>query len=712
MRGTLPFAVFALFLAGSTIHERVYLFPEPIDALSVGVERGAIALEVRARTDGGWIPWKSLAIEEEFDPLLRESNLVIFPKSVAVVHLRGGTQRYSLHPIRVARGPVRYEVAARDAVPRPKILSRRAWGADELLLVTGDRTSRSDVERTTDNGQGNGEIPERIRECEEWQRNFPQEFKRARRVTQTSDGKMLRWPQEYSPRVSLLVVHHTAIQVTGDERPSVERVRALYAYHAQNRGWGDIGYHYLLDEEGQIYEGRAGGDYVVGGHVYCSNVGTIGIALLGNFEVEQPTQVQMQSLQWLLDTLARQYSIDLEQQVTFHGKRLQAIVGHREIVSTDCPGYYVWETLNQVRRHVQASDLTASIRFPQPIVRKSLPKERVTTHAKTSVETRGGNDRLVRLRRKIRRYERTGTSRRTPPAWQTPGTRAPAARLQGPTPARGSPSVASETARIRIRLTKEEGGMERCEHVDLPSLRTRYRGTIECRVIASELMLIHELPLEEYLWGLLEEPDTEPFEKQRAFAIAARTYAAYYLDRAHRKFPGMPYDGSDDPAEFQGYGGLAFEGQNPKWVKAVKSTESQVLTVNGEVVRAAYFHSDDGRTRAPEEAGWRDFPFAEVFQSKPDPWCTGFPLSGHGVGMSGCGAEGQATEGRTAEEILEYYYPGTRLKPFRSLESPRSTTSPVVRVLVQRGEIFSHCRFSLEDPAAGQGTALEGTCAR
>lgn len=163
--------------------------------------------------------------------------------------------------------------------------------------------------------------------------------------------------------------------------------------------------------------------------------------------------------------------------------------------------------------------------------------------------------------------------------------------------------------------------------------------------------------------GLAEEPDTEPYEKQRAFAIAARTYAAYYMNPDNlRKFPNMPYDGDDSPARFQLYEGKTYEARHPNWVKAVKSTAGEVLTLKGQVIRAPYFSADDGRTRTPEEAGWKNFPFAEVFTSKEDPWCAGETLRGHGVGMSGCGAEGQANEGKTGEEILSYYYPGTMLK--------------------------------------------------
>jgi stage II sporulation protein D len=189
-----------------------------------------------------------------------------------------------------------------------------------------------------------------------------------------------------------------------------------------------------------------------------------------------------------------------------------------------------------------------------------------------------------------------------------------------------------------------------------------YRGAIECRVLDGKLVLINEIPMEEYLRGLAEEPDSEPYEKQRAFAIAARTYGLYYLSSQYRKFPGMPYDGSDSPAEFQSYAGVSFEAANPRWLQAVESTKNAVLKYQGELFKPAYFSSNDGRTRSPEEIGWRNFPAAAVFQSKPDPWCTGMTLRGHGVGMSGCGALGQAKEGKTGEQILQYYYPGAEIR--------------------------------------------------
>ncbi|MBI2117265.1 N-acetylmuramoyl-L-alanine amidase, partial [Candidatus Peregrinibacteria bacterium] len=370
------------------------VFDPPIDALSVTLPNISATAEVHGWDGERWTQWFPLAIEEEFDPLLRESNLVIFPRPVTRIELRRRVTHswlaplapqgdnlppIILNPIRVAKDlprilsasllPTPYPTDRGRAGPLPptRILSRKEWGADDSLRFAGKESQRSDLapDKAVDAAEnGNGIVPERLRECEEWQRQYPGEFRSARTIRSDTNRQTYRWPLQYSPSVKLLVVHHTAQNVAGDERPPIERVRALYAYHADSRGWGDIGYHYLIDERGQIYEGRAGGEKVIGGHAYCWNTGTISIAMLGNFDIEQPTQVQMQSLQWLLSDLAQTYGIDLGSSVRMHGKTFPAIVGHRDLLSTDCPGYYVRETLSQVREHVWKGDILAAVRFP------------------------------------------------------------------------------------------------------------------------------------------------------------------------------------------------------------------------------------------------------------------------------------------------------------------------------------------------------------
>lgn len=639
----------------------------------------------------------------------------------------------------------------------PRILTRTEWGADESLLLTSTEEQKP-AENQISADEGNG-IAERMKQCLAAQQSYPQEFRAARTVKENAQGKKLLWPQSYSPSVKMIVVHHTAQTLRDDPRSPLERMRALYVYHAKTLGWGDIGYHYVIDEDGAIYEGRAGGDNVIGGHAYCANVGTLGVALMGNFETEEPSQIQVLSLQWLLKNLTDRYGLDPQHTIKFHGDSKEVIVGHRDVVSTACPGYFLAGVLNQVRQHVANGDIAARVSFPPPLNENYVDRtdarrsERLrtlkidptaptlTVIGDTSVPVRPGgqvtvsllfraggssvqrrariasvmrssqrigiwqlldqeNMRIrqeifaprllhegevetIRLRIQVPEIPATysvdfgpvtimldaqGRRTRSPIAESVPVTSTETDRINIPTPGaqRQASSVSSASSAssvssplIRIRLTTRETGAASCATYDIASIAKQYRGEVTCTVIGGKTALINDVDLEEYLAGLSEEPDTEPYEKQRAFAVAARSYAAFYLDGQNRKFPGMPYDGDDSPARFQSYTGIVAERANPRWVRAVKSTAGQVLTVQGQLVKAAYFSSDDGHTRTPAENGWKDFPFEQVFASKPDPWCKGLPMAGHGVGMSGCGAKGQAKEGKTAEQILQYYYPGT-----------------------------------------------------
>ncbi|MDQ3327860.1 MAG: N-acetylmuramoyl-L-alanine amidase, partial [Chloroflexota bacterium] len=92
-----------------------------------------------------------------------------------------------------------------------------------------------------------------------------------------SSGKEI-WDREYLP-ITKAVLHDTVTR-NNDPNPAAT-VRSIYYYHAVTRGWGDIGYNYLIDEQGRIYEGRYGGQNVVGGHALCYNFGTLGISALG-----------------------------------------------------------------------------------------------------------------------------------------------------------------------------------------------------------------------------------------------------------------------------------------------------------------------------------------------------------------------------------------------------------------------------------------------
>ncbi len=800
-------------------------FAEPVDAISFGLPGSDRDLEVSYKHEGKWTDWRTLAVEDEQDPGLTETNLLMLPEGVTDFRVRGADEGYEVHPIRVAKGPARVETAARVAMATPKILSRGQWGADESILFVSPDTKHSDANVSAGDNAATTSS-QRVRDCQDAQKNYPEQFEVQSTMETDASGRHYKWPLSYSKDVNLLVVHHTALYISDDDRDPAERMRALYQYHAENRGWGDIGYNYVIDEKGQIYEGRTGGRHVVAGHAYCNNVGTIGISLMGNFELEQPSQAQVQSLQWLLKELSVTYGINPANGVEHHGKKfLTPFVGHRDLVSTDCPGYYMYGAMGQVTANVRSGKVDAAVKFPGVVKKSSsssskpVPvargvtkvseglaavgrtgltlapgaKQRISLtyvapqtgiHAngriaqvalsdngillfqeedgnqipvKTSLASQydvpGGEVLQISLllqapwdvgsywfeiggikytlqtsgrRSRVDTYANPFESRpsvstsssssvtvrqvtRPPVVRPTSVPRVSSSRISSP-PAYVVPENAA-TARIRLSSTDpatvwfENGGTVDGKRVlandnvrltvsgnscraqvtgvdtsgaslalkpasgvmSIDSVNgkvRRYRGTLECRVIDGQLVLINVIGLEDYLRGLAEEPDTEPYQKQRAFAIAARSYMAYYMQSDKRKFPGMPYDGTDSPATFQAYGGYDLEAANPMWVKAVNSVNGQVLTYAGQIVRAPYFSSDDGKTRTPEQAGWNNFPFSqELFRAKDDPWCKGFPMAGHGVGMSGCGAEGQANEGKTAEQILQYYYPGTVLRP-------------------------------------------------
>jgi peptidoglycan hydrolase-like amidase len=217
-----------------------------------------------------------------------------------------------------------------------------------------------------------------------------------------------------------------------------------------------------------------------------------------------------------------------------------------------------------------------------------------------------------------------------------------------------------------IRFIPDEGGImeiKSWEHQPAwnQSLNdNRFRGIIEVRVVNDKTAYINELPLEDYLKGLGEVSNNALFEKQKVIAVLARTYARFYMQDENRKFPGLPYDGNDDPAVFQKYLGYGLEIRSPNYVGAVAITKDEVVTYNSELVKTPYFNQSDGATKSAEEVwGWTHTPY---LKSVADPWCDGLTRNGHGVGLSGYGATKQAEEGKTYDDIIKYYYQGVEVE--------------------------------------------------
>ena len=187
-----------------------------------------------------------------------------------------------------------------------------------------------------------------------------------------------------------------------------------------------------------------------------------------------------------------------------------------------------------------------------------------------------------------------------------------------------------------------------------------FRGSLELRYSEdrNKLYLINELKLEEYMRGIAEASNYLPQEFLKALMIAARTYAQYNLN-VGGKHPAA-YFTLNASAYDQVYRGHGSEIRLPNVMEAVEETRGVMVTYNDDIVVTPYFSQSDGRTRAWEEVWWGSG--KPWLISKPDPYCAGRKMWGHGVGFSAYGGRKMAEAGKNFEEILKYYYTEIELK--------------------------------------------------
>lgn len=189
--------------------------------------------------------------------------------------------------------------------PRPGIVTRKGWGADE-----------------------------RLRE-----RNFA-----------------------YTKSVKAAFVHHSATgnNYTCKQAPSV--LRSIYRYHVRSMGWRDIGYNFAIDKCGKIYEGRAGGvaRAVQGAHTLGFNTNTMGVAVLGTYSSANPPAAAVTAVSKLTAWKLGLFGANPKGKVTLvsggsnkhkAGKRVRmnVISGHRDGFATECPGARLYKKLGTAR---------------------------------------------------------------------------------------------------------------------------------------------------------------------------------------------------------------------------------------------------------------------------------------------------------------------------------------------------------------------------
>ncbi len=257
-----------------------------------------------AKVDAVWSDWKLVDIDH--DATERNAGFLLLDDAVKVQVevVSGNAHNVAVQLIDSVHGPRKLEVvkdepkagAINGFTPSPNVVSRAQWGADESLR---------------------------------------------------------KGTPEFAP-VNRFIIHHTD---TGNNDPNpAATVRAILAFHTQGNGWNDIGYNFLVDQQGKIYEGRyAGGPVaaenakglgVIGAHALNNNVGTFGISMLGTFTDASPTDAQLAAVEQLIAWKADKHDIDLGD--------ANNIVGHRDVNQTSCPGDLGEAKLGQIRQDANA----------------------------------------------------------------------------------------------------------------------------------------------------------------------------------------------------------------------------------------------------------------------------------------------------------------------------------------------------------------------
>jgi uncharacterized protein with LGFP repeats len=182
-----------------------------------------------------------------------------------------------------------------------------------------------------------------------------------------ADESLRKGGASYSTTIKAVVVHHTADggDYSQSEVPSV--IRGMYRYHTVSLGWADLGYNFVVDRFGGIWEGRAGGisQPVVGAHAGGFNADTFGVSMMGDFTSVAPSAECLESVARVIAWKLSMYGLpaDGAAYLTSAGGgtaryapgttvKLRTINAHRDVGFTACPGNVGFTKMDTIRARV------------------------------------------------------------------------------------------------------------------------------------------------------------------------------------------------------------------------------------------------------------------------------------------------------------------------------------------------------------------------
>lgn len=249
---------------------------------------------------------------------------------------------------------------------KPTVVPRASWGANELFTEIDSDYWKAILEarKNTVDTRSPEKIEEDRDDYEKSINYINDNFAEENTITHVqrydeNTGKNYAWPLKYTDYVNAIIIHHTHSEFEDD----ITGLKSVYKYHSLSNWWGDIGYHYIIGNDGIIYEWKKGGDYVAGAHSKWNNYSTVWVALLWDYHDKPINELQYRSLENLVQYLAWNYGIDFSKQYYYHmdcaGEkcntfpletyRESTLSGHRDTGHTGCPWDELYAQLQKIR---------------------------------------------------------------------------------------------------------------------------------------------------------------------------------------------------------------------------------------------------------------------------------------------------------------------------------------------------------------------------
>jgi hypothetical protein len=198
-----------------------------------------------------------------------------------------------------------------------------------------------------------------------------------------ADESLRSGTPDYSDTIKAGFVHHTDTSNSYAPSQAAAMIRSVYAFHVKSRGWSDIGYNFLVDKYGRIFEGRYGGvdRPVIGAHTGGFNTDTFGVSLLGTYTSVSPSAAEVAALERIFAWKMSLHYVNPLGRTTLMSRggtkyasgtyvTFNNISGHRDAGLTSCPGQRVYDRLpairSAVKSYMKAALYTPKISDQQP----------------------------------------------------------------------------------------------------------------------------------------------------------------------------------------------------------------------------------------------------------------------------------------------------------------------------------------------------------